>query len=65
LNYDVGYYMLMNSSLPESIRSRLNSKNPLSIFKAVEAQLGLMLVPATAELPVLVIQQAQRTPIEN
>jgi uncharacterized protein (TIGR03435 family) len=65
LAYDFGYHMLTNSSLPENIRANLTNKYPVSIFKAVEAQLGLKLEAATAKLKVMVIQKAERRPEEN
>jgi uncharacterized protein (TIGR03435 family) len=62
LSYDIGYYMMLNVSMPESMRSNLTSKNPGSIFKAVEA-LGLKV--ERAKLRVMVIQSVNRRPEEN
>jgi uncharacterized protein (TIGR03435 family) len=37
----------------------------VSIFKAVEAQLGLKLEPSTAKLKAMIVRQAERVPAEN
>jgi uncharacterized protein (TIGR03435 family) len=63
LEYDVAYHAMMNSPAP--VFGNLNTRNPVSIFKAVEMQLGLKLEPVTAKLKAMVIQQVERTPTEN
>jgi len=63
LDYDHGYHVMMNMpSVPPNI---IRSSNTISIFKAVEEQLGLRLEPVTSKLKVMVIQHVERTPTEN
>jgi uncharacterized protein (TIGR03435 family) len=66
LDYDMGYWMRMNApNFPASMREQNHSRNPVSIFKAVEAQLGLKLEPSTAKLKAMIVRQAERVPAEN
>jgi len=59
----MGYWMRMNTpNLPAAMRENNHSSNPISIFKAVEAQLGLKLEPSTARLKAMIIRQAERVP---
>jgi uncharacterized protein (TIGR03435 family) len=66
LDYDTGYWIRMNApNFPANLREQNHSTNPVSIFKAVEAQLGLKLEPATARLKAMIVRQAERVPVEN
>jgi len=54
LEYDLTYHMMINNPI---VGEHIKSSNPISIFKAIETQLGLKLEPTTSELKVMVIQQ--------
>jgi len=63
LDYDLGYWTRMNApNFPAAMRENNHSSNPVSIFKAVEAQLGLKLEQSTARLKAMIIRQAERVP---
>ena len=63
LDYDAWYHVMANA--PGVPAALVGNRNPTSIFKVIEAQLGLKLEPATAKLKVMVIEQVERTPTEN
>jgi len=63
LDYDSFYHVMAHT--PNVPPNLVRSRNPTSIFKAVEAQLGLKLELNTATLKVMVIRQAERVPTEN
>jgi uncharacterized protein (TIGR03435 family) len=66
LDYDVSYWIRMNApNFPAAMREQNHSSNMTSIFKAVEAQLGLKLEPSTAKLKAMIVRQAERVPTEN
>lgn len=66
LKYDLTYHSMMNTpGLPEAMRAQLTSTYPASIFKAVEAQLGLKLEPVTSRLKVMIVLSADRIPTGN
>jgi uncharacterized protein (TIGR03435 family) len=65
LHYDAGYHMMRNSPMVAASMSEVTSKNPISILKAVEPQLGLRIEPATAKLSVMLIEHVDRTPAQN
>jgi uncharacterized protein (TIGR03435 family) len=66
LNYDVGYHAMINSPvIPDKMRENIRTSNPISIFKAVEKDMGFKLEPATMKLKVMAIRRAERTPTEE
>lgn len=66
LQYDTTYYTFRNApNIPEHMRESYTSRNAVSIFKAVEPQLGLTLEPTTSKLKAIIVQRAERTPSEN
>jgi uncharacterized protein (TIGR03435 family) len=66
LKYDAAYHAMINSpGIPSAMRDSARSSNPVSIFKAVEAQLGLKLEAAKGKLKVMVIQHVEKVPTAN
>jgi uncharacterized protein (TIGR03435 family) len=67
LDYDLASQLMRSSPLAtEMLAGSPNLVMKTSgIFKAVQAQLGLRVEPSTAKLPVMVIEQIERTPTGN
>lgn len=65
LRYDMSYHMRRNMAMFAASGQEITSKNTVSIFKAVEPQLGLKIEPTTARLKVLMLDGAERKPSEN
>ncbi len=66
LNYDVDYHAMINSTaIPDKMRDNIRTTNPISIFRAVEKDMGLKFELATIKLRVMVIRSAERTPTQD
>jgi uncharacterized protein (TIGR03435 family) len=61
LNYDFASHTMRSSRGPAAS----NGGNLVSIFEAVERQLGLRVEPSIARLKFMMIRQVERTPTEN
>jgi uncharacterized protein (TIGR03435 family) len=62
-----GLYDFILYWTPEKLGATSNADSDLgiSIFTAIEQQLGLTLVPTKGQVPLLVIDSAEKVPIEN
>jgi uncharacterized protein (TIGR03435 family) len=61
LNYDFANHLMRSTRGPAAS----DGVDPVSIFKAVETELGLRIEPSIAKLQVMMIRQVERTPTEN